>query len=112
MLSQEHRLRKAKEVEVVFTTGRSVFDPVCGFKFLKNNLSDSRFAVLVGNKISKSAVVRNRLRRQIREIIRLHLEKIRPGLDVIFIVRAEAKGKKYQDLERVIIGGLKRARLM
>jgi ribonuclease P protein component len=112
MLPNENRLRKEKEVELVFKTGRSVFDLVCGFKFLRNNLSVSRFAILVGTKVSKSAVKRNRVRRQIREIIRLNLPKIKSGFDFLFIVRPEAKDKKYQDLEKIIIDGLKRARLM
>lgn len=112
MLPNENRLRKEKEVELVFKTGRSVFDTVCGFKFLKNNLSVSRFAILVGTKVSKSAVKRNRARRQIREIIRLNLLKIKTGLDFVFIVRPEVKDKKYEDLEKIIIGGLKKARLI
>jgi len=112
MLAEENRLRKKEDVDRVFKTGRSVFDPVCGFKFLKNGLSVSRFAIMVGTKISKSAVKRNRIRRQIREIIRLNIPNIQKGFDFSFIVRPEAKNAKYQDLEKIIIGGLKRARLI
>jgi len=112
MLPQANRLRKEKDINKVFKTGRSVFDPVCGFKFLPNGLSVSRFAFMVGTKISKSAVKRNRLRRQIREIIHLNLKNIKPGLDFTFIVRPEAKEADYRVLEKVILSGLKRARLM
>lgn len=112
MLPQNNRLRKEKDIDKVFKTGKSVFDPVCGFKFLPNGLPDSRFAIMVGVKIYKSAVKRNRLRRQIREIIHLNLKKIKPGLDFTFIVRPEAKTADYQVLEKTILSGLKKARLL
>jgi len=112
MLPQENRLRKKIEVEKVFKTGRSVFDSVCGFKVLRNGLEVSRFAIMVGTKISKSAVVRNRIRRQIREIVRLNLPRIEKGLDFSFIVRPEAKNAKYEDFEKAIVGGLRKARLI
>lgn len=112
MLPPANRLRKEKEVERVFKTGKSVFDPVCGFKFLPNHLFVSRFAVLVGIKVFKSAVKRNRLRRQIREVIYLNLKKIKPGFDFVFIVRPDAKDSEYQVLEKVVLDGLKRAGLI
>lgn len=112
MLSEENRLRKEKEIEQIFKLGKSVFDPLCGFKFLKNNQITSRFAVVVGTKVSKSAVIRNRLRRQIREVLRLNLGAIKTGFDFVFIVRPEAKGAKYQDLEKRIIFGLKKVGLI
>ncbi|MFA6132122.1 MAG: ribonuclease P protein component [Patescibacteria group bacterium] len=112
MLPQENRLRKEKDIEKVFKTGKSVFDPVCGFKFLPNNLPVSRFAFMVGTKISKSAVKRNRLRRQIREIIHLNLKNIKTGLDFTFIVRPGAKEADYKGLEDIIVHGLKKARLL
>lgn len=112
MLPQENRLKKEKDIEKVFKTGKSVFDPVCGFKFLPNNLPISRFSFMVGVKISKLAVKRNRLRRQIREIIHLNLSKIKTGFDFAFIVRLEAKEADYQVLEKVILSGLKKAGLI
>ena len=112
MLPQENRLRKEKEIEKVFKIGKSVYDPVCGFKFLPNGLLVSRFAFMVGTKIYKSAVKRNRLRRQIREIIHLNLSKIKPGFDFTFIARPEAKEADYQVLENRIISGLKRERMI
>lgn len=112
MLPQINRLRKEKDVERVFKTGKSVFDPVCGFKFLPNHLPVSRFAILVGIKVFKSAVKRNRLRRQIREIVHLNLKKIKPGFDFVFIVRSGAKDSEYQVLERVVLGVLKGAKLI
>jgi ribonuclease P protein component len=111
MLPQVNRLRKKKEIERVFKVGRNVFNPICGFKFQANGLSLSRFSIIIGLKVSKSAVKRNRLRRQVREVIRLNLSKIRSGFDFAFIISPKALGKDYQELEQIILSGLKRAGL-
>jgi ribonuclease P protein component len=47
---------------------------------------DWRLAVVVSRKVSKSAVIRNRIRRRIYEVIRLHQDQIVGSYDFIFIV--------------------------
>jgi ribonuclease P protein component len=109
MLKKENRLKKEAEVKLVFSKGRSVFDSVCGFKYQRNGLNKSRFAIMVGTKISKSAVKRNCIRRQVSEILRLNKEKIKVGYDFTFIARPEALGASYQEIEKRILGGLEKA---
>ncbi len=99
------------EVQRVVKTGRSVFDPVCGIRFLKNTKPDTRFAVVAGTKVHKSAVKRNRIKRQYREILRLNLENIVKGYDVVFFVSAQALELTYAQKEERLIAVLKRARL-
>ena len=55
----------------------------------KNECSESRFGVSVSRKIG-GAVVRNRIKRLIREQIRLHENEIAPGFDLVIVVRAAA----------------------
>jgi ribonuclease P protein component len=45
-----------------------------------------RASVVVSRKVSKSAVVRNRIRRRIYEQIRLHQSQFVPGLDMAIVV--------------------------
>ena len=54
-----------------------------GLKFRANALPVSRFAVVAGVKVSKKAVVRNRLKRQVRAIVHEVLGEITPGYDVL-----------------------------
>lgn len=112
MLPSSHRLRLDKDIKTLFAKGKGVFDVCAGLKFRQNGLDASRFAVVVGTKVSKSSVVRNRLRRQIREAIRLRLGEIRPGFDVMVLVRKEAVGKTFQQLDRRIEDGLKKAKIL
>jgi ribonuclease P protein component len=107
-----NRLRLDKDIKALFAKGRGVFDVCAGLKVRPNGLAVTRFAVVVGTKVSKRAVVRNRLRRQIREAIRLRLGTIKPGFDVMVLVRKEAIGKTFQDLERHVTDGLKKAKIL
>ena len=70
--------------------------------------------MVVGLKVSKSAVARNRLKRQMREIVRLALqaEKIKAGFMLALIAKPAAAGKDYAELEKSILEVLKKARLL
>ncbi len=45
-------------------------------RFARSRSEDYRLAVVVSKKVSKSAVVRNRIRRRIYEIIRVHRKEL------------------------------------
>lgn len=109
MLPKPNRLHLDKDIKTLFAKGKGVFDVWCGLKVRKNGLAASRFAVVVGVKVSKSAVVRNRVRRQIREIVRLRLPELKPGFDVMMLVRKEAIDKPYAELEKHVCAALKKA---
>ncbi|MBU0531239.1 MAG: ribonuclease P protein component [Candidatus Uhrbacteria bacterium] len=108
MLPIEHRLKRDKDFQVLFKSGKGAHGSVCGAKWKRNGLGVSRFAVVVGTKVSKKAVVRNRLRRQIREMIRLRLGEFKPGYDLVLIVKAAALGKKHEELEWAVLSLLKK----
>ena len=65
-----------------------------------NDKNETRVGFTVSKKISKKAVVRNKLRRQMREIVRLSptLQEKYPSHDLILIARSEALMRPYQQL--------------
>ncbi len=67
-----------------------------------NEKGQTRTGLTVSKKISKSAVIRNKLRRQMNEIMRLSpdLQTQYPSHDVILIAREEALNRDYQQLKR------------
>ena len=111
MLSKEHRIRKDQEVKRVFSSGKGVFDSVCGVKFVKNERDVARFAIVVGTKVSKSAVKRNRVKRQYREIVRLMLPDIKPGYDVVLLTSAKALELDSGEKTKRLVGVFKKAKL-
>lgn len=112
MLDASHRLRKDSDIKTLFAKGKSVFDSACGLKYRANGLPASRVAVVAGHTVSKNAVVRNRVRRRLREIMRARLPKIKPGFDIVLIVRVPAIRKTFAELEAVIDGVLRRSPLV
>lgn len=83
MLPQKNRLKKTKDFENVWHKGKIARESFLLLKFAKNNLDESRFGFAVGMKVSKKAVVRNKIKRWLREAIRTNLTNIKPGIDII-----------------------------
>lgn len=112
MLPLLNRLNKEKDIKQVMSIGRSLFSPYFHLKIRKNNLAHNRITVVVSTKFSKKAVLRNRIKRQVREIFRLNLDKILSGHDIVISVSNKAINQKYQDLERNIYFLLNKAKLL
>jgi ribonuclease P protein component len=112
MLPQEHRLKQDKDIKTLFAKGKSVFGNQIGLKYAKNGLPVSRFAVIVGSKVSKSAVDRNRLKRQIRAILQKHVDSFAGGFDVMLLTRKETLGKKFVELEGQLLTAFKKTPLL
>ena len=112
MLKQENRLKLDKDIKTLFARGRSVFDIGLGMRFSKNTLDHSRFTVVVGTKISKSAVKRNQIKRKVRDILEKRISKIKPGFDVMFSAKKEALEQTYEQLSAQVDNMLKRGKLV
>lgn len=112
MLDKVHRLRKDLDIKKVLKSRAGAFDTACGVKIVKNNLDVSRFAVVVGTKVSKNAVDRNRIRRHYQEIIRLSLAEIKPGFDVLLLTAKPALTLDYHEKEAKLRSTLHRAKLL
>ena len=63
----------------------------------KNRTNTNRVGITVSKKLGH-AVVRNRIRRRIREIYRLNEEKFQPGWDIVIVARSKAIGADFQRL--------------
>ncbi|OGL62225.1 ribonuclease P protein component [Candidatus Uhrbacteria bacterium RIFCSPHIGHO2_02_FULL_47_44] len=112
MFPSVNRLRNEKDIKTLFAKGRSVFDVTLGIRFAPNNLPVTRFTVVVGTKISKRAVVRNKIKRRIRGIVEKRLLEIKPGFDVLFLVKKETIDQTHKQLVEQIERMFKRAKLV
>lgn len=113
MLPPGHRLHKKADIERVFKRGRSVFSGGLGLRFASNDLSASRFAVVVSLKVSKKSNQRNLLKRRLREILR---RDILPGLgrniDGVILTKAELLDLSFTDLRGLTIKLFAKTRLL
>jgi ribonuclease P protein component len=67
---------------------------------------------VVSNKISKKAVERNRIKRLLREAVRLKYDGVKPGFDAIFVFRGKEVKKSFDEVNTVVENLLKRSGLL
>jgi len=102
MLSKENRLKKKKDFERVLREGRGFKEDFLIFKFIKNNLNQSRFGFIISLKVSKKATLRNKIKRQLREIVRKKLQKIKEGIDVLLITQPGFENRDFFEIEEIL----------
>ena len=83
----------------IYRKGRSAVSGGVVVYCLKNRKGMSRLGITVSTKLGH-AVVRNRVRRRIREIFRLSQGKMKQGYDIIVVARTRAAHADYWELKR------------
>ena len=68
----------------------------------RNGSAENRIGLTVSAKLGK-AVVRNRVRRRLREIYRLHESRFQPGWDLVVVARSRAVDAPYRKLEQAYL---------
>lgn len=110
-MNRENRL-KSKDFKEMRKKGRFFNEPFLSLIKTENNLNQNRFGFVVSQKISKKAVIRNKIKRRLREIIRNNLDKIKKNYNVIFIAKKGIEEKEFKEIKEIIEQLLKRARLL
>ena len=95
-------LRKNFEFKLVYNKGRSHANRHLIMYVMKNNSDSNRLGISVSKKIGNS-VMRNRVKRVIRESYRVQEQEIKKGYDIIFIARTNIVGVKFSE----VIGSIK-----
>ena len=105
----EQYLTKRAQFGLVYDKGRSWVSKAVVMKVSPNGLGLSRYGFTVSRRVGK-AVVRNRVKRLLREILRQ--TPLQPGWDIIFIARFPAARANYTSLGKSVRGLLLRAGLL
>lgn len=103
-------LKNNREFRRVYDKGRSLSNKYLVIFFIKNGLEYNRVGFSVTKKIG-NAVIRNRVKRLIKEAFRLNSEGINQGYDIIFLSRIRCNQATYVDVEKSILNLLKRSKL-
>lgn len=103
------RLTRRAQYEAVYQGGKSWANNLLILKAMQNNLTFNRFGLSVSKRVGK-AVVRNHLKRQLREILRQLT--FQQGWDIVYIARPPANSADYSQLKEVVEGMARRARLL
>jgi len=112
MLPKENRLKKRKDFEKLFKEGKSFKERFIILRVGKNGLNVIRFGFIVSKKVSNKAVVRNKIKRQLREIVRKKINVYQKGLDVAVITLPEIEKRNFKEMSQVLEVILKKTKIL
>jgi len=102
MLPKPHRLPSTL-VRRIFSRGKRIIaGGICEITSLSTKEAVSRFLIIVPISISKQAVVRNRMKRLIRESIRHLIPTFSSLFDCIIVAKKPIVGKTQQEIENIL----------
>jgi len=102
-LPQKNRLKHRQDFQLVYVQGRQHRTMHLILRSRKSDiLSDipPRIGIVISQKVSKNAVVRNRIKRQIRAVIHPWLKQIASNWQLVIIVRPQAPECNYEHFLR------------
>ena len=92
-------LKKNSDFLTVYRKGNSKANRQLIMYVMPNHLDFNRLGISCSKKVGNS-VVRHHLTRLIRESYRLHEDMFNSGLDIVVVVRNEAKDLEFKDIEK------------
>jgi len=93
---KQNRIRKAKDFEQVFQKGFKLITPTLIFRILVNDEESNRLGLAVPKKVG-NAVIRNLVKRRIREAFRLTQASFATRIDIVVSPRRGIREKSFQD---------------
>jgi len=75
-----------------------------------NQFGHNRYGFIVSKQLG-NAVVRNRIRRQLRDIVRRRHPALKTGFDMVFIARSGIAEQPFAQIERIVLDLTRRAEL-
>ncbi|MEZ4712910.1 MAG: ribonuclease P protein component [Caldilineaceae bacterium] len=110
-MKRRYRIRTNEHFQQVRRQGSSYSNRLVVLCALENSLAYNRYGFSVSSRIG-NAVVRNRIKRQMREVVRLRMESVKPGWDMVFIARHAIRSATYHEIDDACARLLWRAHLL
>ena len=106
-------IKDSSDFQKVMKTGKWYTSECLTIYLLENSINMNRVGVAVGKKAGKS-VVRNRIKRLIRESYRLNANTIKQGFDIIIVWRSSTDSSKilFDNIQKSLFKCLNKAELM
>jgi ribonuclease P protein component len=79
-------LSRPQDFAAIQGSGTTKSHPLFSARFLRTDLETTRFGLSTGRRLG-GAVIRNRVRRRLREALRVMAPSFQPGWDVLIIAR-------------------------
>lgn len=114
MINFKYRFHGHGSLAFLYRNGKIKRSSYLTVKYLPNRYRKvSRFSVIISKKIAKTAVLRNRIRRRVYEVIRQEIPKITAIYDVAVIINSvEVNNLSYLELKDKVLDLFKQANLL
>ncbi len=105
-------LRRQRDFDCLFESGQRYYNKLLVTVVRRRPESNQvRVAFIVGTKVDKRAVVRNRIKRRLREAWRREVPQLSVGADIAFVASSASAQASYWDLSEVMKAHLAQAGL-
>ncbi len=101
-MNVRNTLKKNSEFRRLYARGRSAATSYMVVYCRKNRAGRNRVGYTVSTRLG-GAVVRNRVRRRLREIVRLNTPAMRQGSDIVIVARGRCVGADFHKMERAFL---------
>lgn len=105
-----YKLKKNYEFKKVYNEGRYYVEKYVVMYIIMNNSASNRVGFSVSKKVGNS-VVRNRVKRLMKEVYRKHYDHTKLGYDMVFTARVGSGSADYRMIEKNMISILNKAKL-
>ena len=95
-------LKKNSDFRRLYAKGKSAVNPYMAVYCRRNRTGETRLGYTVSVKLGH-AVVRNRIRRRLREAVRLNASRLKPGWDVVLVARSRALDAPFDRLQAAFL---------
>ena len=124
MLPKEYRLKYDRDFKTLFEEGKFVSGSLVNAQIWKiipekyprrkYSPEDLKIGFVVSKKLSKSAVTRNRIKRQMREAVRLIIQKnkLKTGYFLLISAKKEILDQEYLEIEKSVTQLLRRTGIL
>ncbi|MBZ0291986.1 MAG: ribonuclease P protein component [Anaerolineae bacterium] len=110
-MQRRHRLCRGEDFQRLRREGLAYHYDFIHVRVAQNALDHNRYGFVTSKKLG-NAVVRNRIKRVLREVIRHLHPQLRTGFDVMIVARQAIIGQPYAGVARIVEQALKRADLL
>ncbi len=95
-------MKKNSDFRRLYAKGKSAVNPYVVLYCRRNSLGVNRLGYTVSTKLGH-AVVRNRVRRRLREICRLNSPAMKTGFDIVVVARSRCVNARYAKMDAAFL---------
>ncbi|MBM7624302.1 ribonuclease P protein component [Sporohalobacter salinus] len=108
---KSERLTKTHQFKRVYNQGNSISNNLVVLYTLKRSSGNRRIGFSVSKKVG-NAVVRNRIKRILKEIYRRNKSELINNIDLVFIARQGISSASYQEIKNSVFDLFAKAKIM